>query len=155
MTPPPRTSIPERLTAAWQDRAVLLKAISFGLVGLVNSAIDFAVFSFAYYYLDLPIIVANAMAWIVAVTASYVMNSTITFAAESGRSLGFGRYLGFAVSQFAGFLANTATVWCLVELAHIPAWAGKVVAIGVSFVVNFSLSHFVVFRARRPRESAE
>jgi putative flippase GtrA len=155
MTPPPRTSIPERLTAAWQDRAVLLKAISFGLVGLVNSAIDFAVFSFAYYYLDLPIIVANAMAWIVAVTASYVMNSTITFAAESGRSLGFGRYLGFAVSQFAGFLANTATVWCLVELAHIPAWAGKVVAIGVSFVVNFSLSHFVVFRARRPRETAE
>ena len=155
MTPPPRTSIPERLTAAWQDRAVLLKAISFGLVGLVNSAIDFAVFSFAYYYLDLPIIVANAMAWIVAVTASYVMNSTITFAAESGRSLGFGRYLGFALSQFAGFLANTATVWCLVELAHIPAWAGKVVAIGVSFVVNFSLSHFVVFRARRPRETAE
>ena len=155
MTPPPRTSISERLTAAWQDRAVLLKAISFGLVGLVNSAIDFAVFSFAYYYLDLPIIVANAMAWIVAVTASYVMNSTITFAAESGRSLGFGRYLGFAVSQFAGFLANTATVWCLVELAHIPAWAGKVVAIGVSFVVNFSLSHFVVFRARRPRETAE
>ena len=155
MTPPPRTSISERLTAAWQDRAVLLKAISFGLVGLVNSAIDFAVFSFAYYYLDLPIIVANAMAWIVAVTASYVMNSTITFAAESGRSLGFGRYLGFALSQFAGFLANTATVWCLVELAHIPAWAGKVVAIGVSFVVNFSLSHFVVFRARRPRETAE
>ena len=101
------------------------------------------------------IIVANAMAWIVAVTASYVMNTTITFAAESGRSLGFGRYLGFALSQFAGFLANTATVWCLVELAHIPAWAGKVVAIGVSFVVNFSLSHFVVFRARRPRESAE
>ena len=155
MTPPPRPSIPERLTAAWQDRAVLLKAISFGLVGLVNSAIDFAVFSFAYYYLGLPIIVANAMAWIVAVTASYVMNSTIPFAAESGRSLGFGRYLGFAVSQFAGFLANTATVWCLVELAHIPAWAGKVVAIGVSFVVNFSLSHFVVFRARRPRETAE
>jgi putative flippase GtrA len=155
MSPPPRRSIRERLTAAWHERALMLKAISFGLVGLVNSAIDFAVFSFAYYYLGLPIIVANAMAWIVAVTASYVMNTTITFAAESGRSLGFCRYLGFAVSQFAGFLANTATVWCLVELAHIPAWAGKVVAIGVSFVVNFSLSHFVVFRARRPRETAE
>ena len=155
MTPPPRTSIRERLTAAWHERALMLKAISFGLVGLVNSAIDFAVFSFAYYYLDLPNIVATAMAWIVAVTASYVMNTTITFAAESGRSLGFGRYLGFAASQFAGFLANTATVWCLVELAHVPAWAGKVVAIGVSFVVNFSLSHYVVFRARRPHGTAE
>lgn len=155
MTPPPRPSLRKRLAIAWHERALLLKALSFGLVGLVNSAIDFAVFSFAYYYLDLPIIVANTMAWIVAVTGSYVMNTTITFAAESGRSLALGRYLGFALSQFAGFLANTATVWCLVELAHVPAWAGKVVAIGVSFVVNFSLSHFVVFRARRPRETAK
>jgi putative flippase GtrA len=152
---PPRKTLRERLTVAWQERALLIKAISFGLVGLVNSAVDFAVFSFAYYYLGLPILAANTMAWIVAVTGSYVMNSTITFAAESGRSLAVRRYLGFALSQFAGFLANTATVWCLVELAHVPAWAGKVAAIAVSFGVNFSLSHFLVFRTRRPRETTE
>ena len=134
---PSRKTLRERLTVAWQERALLIKAISFGVVGLINSAVDFAVFSFAYYYLGLPILVANTMAWIVAVTGSYVMNSTITFAAESGRSLAIRRYLGFALSQFAGFLANTATVWCLVELAHVPAWAGKVAAIGVSLVVNF------------------
>lgn len=152
---PSRKTLRERLTVAWQERALLIKAISFGVVGLINSAVDFAVFSFAYYYLGLPILVANTMAWIVAVTGSYVMNSTITFAAESGRSLAIRRYLGFALSQFAGFLANTATVWCLVELAHVPAWAGKVAAIGVSFVVNFSLSHFVVFRTQRPKGGAE
>jgi len=152
---PSRKTLRERLTVAWQERALLIKAISFGVVGLINSAVDFAVFSFAYYYLGLPILVANTMAWIVAVTGSYVMNSAITFAAESGRSLAIRRYLGFALSQFAGFLANTATVWCLVELAHVPAWAGKVAAIGVSFVVNFSLSHFLVFRTRRPRGTTE
>ena len=139
----------DRLQRAWGERAVALKALSFGVVGLVNSAIDFAVFSFAYYYLELPIVAANTLAWVVAVTGSYVMNSTITFAAESGRKLGLKRYFGFALSQVAGFLANTATVWCLVELVHIPAWAAKVVAIAVSFAVNFSLSHFVVFRAQR------
>jgi putative flippase GtrA len=139
----------DRLQRAWGERAVALKALSFGIVGLVNSAIDFAVFSFAYYYLELPIVAANTLAWVVAVTGSYVMNSTITFAAESGRQLGLKRYFGFALSQVAGFLANTATVWCLVELVHIPAWAAKVVAIAVSFAVNFSLSHFVVFRAQR------
>jgi len=138
----------DRLTKAWQERAVALKAVSFGLVGLVNSAVDFGVFSFAYYYLGLPIIAANTLAWVIAVTGSYVLNSTITFAAESGRKLGVKRYFGFALSQVAGFLANTATVWCLVELVHIPAWAAKVAAIAVSFAVNFLLSHFVVFRAR-------
>lgn len=141
-----------RLNVAWHERAVALKALSFGLVGLVNSAVDFAIFSFAYYYLGLPIVVANSLAWVIAVSGSYVMNSTITFAHESGRKLALNRYFGFALSQVAGFLANTATVWGLVELMHIPAWAAKVAAIGVSFAVNFSLSHFVVFRHKPRRD---
>jgi putative flippase GtrA len=155
MTLPSRDSLPARLLEAWHNRAIALKAVSFAFVGLVNSAVDFAVFSFCYYYLDLEIVIANTAAWVVAVTGSYVLNSTITFARESGRRLHLSGYFGFALSQVMGFFANTATVWCLVELAGLPAWAGKLAAIAVSFVVNFSLSHFVVFRARRPHASAE
>src|SRR6185312_8373627 len=113
MTPPPRTSIRERIAVAWHERTVVLKAISFGLVGLINSAIDFGVFSFAYYYLDLKIVVANALAWLVAVSGSYVMNSTITFKHESGGRLGLRTYVGFALSQVGGFFANTATVYAV------------------------------------------
>jgi putative flippase GtrA len=155
MSIPPGQSLRERLHDAWRGRAIGLKAMSFAIVGVVNSAVDFAVFSLCYYGLGLPIIVANTAAWIVAVSGSYVLNSTITFAAESGRRLHIAGYAGFALSQVMGFLANTATVWCLVELAGLPAWAGKLAAIFVSFVVNFSLSHFVVFRAHRPRAGAE
>jgi putative flippase GtrA len=150
MNPTPFQSIIARFIKAWHTRAVVLKAASFGLVGIVNSAVDFGVFSFAYYYQALPIVAANTLAWVVAVTGSYVMNSTITFAAESGRRLALKPYFAFALSQVAGFFANTGTVWCLVELAHVPAWAAKVAAIAVSFAVNFSLSHFIVFRAREP-----
>ncbi|HZT24723.1 MAG TPA: GtrA family protein [Pseudolabrys sp.] len=150
MIPAPVRSAFLRLDKAWHERAVFLKAASFALVGVVNSVVDFAVFSFSYYYLALPIVAANTLAWVVAVTGSYAMNSTITFAAESGRRLALKPYLGFALSQVAGFLANTCTVWCLVELAQVPAWAAKVAAIAVSFAVNFSLSHFIVFRARKP-----
>ncbi len=155
MTNPRRHSLLARALEAWHNRAIALKAVSFAFVGVVNSAVDFAVFSFCYYYWDLPIVAANTAAWVVAVSGSYVLNSTITFARESGRRLHVGGYISFAVSQVMGFLANTATVWCLVELAGAPAWAGKIAAIGVSFVVNFSLSHFVVFRARRPHASAK
>lgn len=150
MIPAPLQSIFDRLTVAWHERAIALKAMSFGVVGLINSAVDFGVFSFAYYYLGLPIIAANSLAWAIAVTGSYILNSTITFAHESGRKLSARSYLGFALSQVAGFIANTITVWCMVELLGVPAWAAKVAAIFVSFVVNFSLSHFVVFRTRRP-----
>jgi putative flippase GtrA len=140
------SQLARRALDAWHRRAIALKALSFAVVGVVNSAVDFGVFSFAYYYLGLSIVAANVLAWIVAVTGSYVMNSLTTFARESRRVLTLKAYAGFAASQIAGLVANTATV--LIASYFMPVWIGKVLAIGVSFLVNFSLSHFVVFRKR-------
>jgi putative flippase GtrA len=125
---------------------MLLKATSFAMVGVVNTVIDLAVFLAAYHWLGLPLIPANVLAWLVAVTFSYVMNSTITFAAESGRKLRWRDYGTFVASGVIGVIANTAT---LVLASYIvPVLVAKLMAIGVSFLVNFSLSHFVVFRKR-------
>lgn len=129
-----------------QAKSVLGKAISFGLVGVVNTLIDFGVFTFAYYVAGLPIIAANLISWALAVTCSYVLNSHFTFAAESGRQLGLRSYFTFVAAQVLGFIANTLTVFLCSYV--MPVWAGKVLAIGASFVVNFSLSHFFVFRRR-------
>ena len=41
----PLSRLTDRLIAAWHERAIVLKAMSFGLVGVVNSAVDFGVFS--------------------------------------------------------------------------------------------------------------
>ncbi len=144
MTSLPRLS--ERLIQAWHQRAVSLKAMSFAAVGVINTAIDFSVFSFGYYGLGLRIVTANVIAWCIAVTCSYVVNSLTTFAHESGRSLRIKAYLGFALSQAAGLIANTATV--LFASYFMPVLLGKLLAIGASFLVNFSLSNFVVFRQR-------
>lgn len=122
----------------------MFKAVSFGLIGFVNTAIDFAVFSFGYYVLGLPIVAANLLSWIFAVSASYVLNSTITFSIEARRELSVRTYATFVLAQLAGFAANTTTI--LVASRFMPVLFGKVLATGVSFVVNFSLSHFVVFR---------
>jgi len=124
----------------------MLKAMSFALVGVVNSAVDFSVFALAYYYAEVPIIAANVLSWCVAVSGSYVMNSLTTFAHESGRELRAKAYFSFALSQAAGLVANTTTV--VVASYFMPVLIGKVLAIGVSFLVNFTLSHFIVFRKR-------
>ena len=135
-----------RLQKAWQERAIVLKAVSFASVGVVNATINFIVFTFAHYYLGWPIIVANVIAWVIAVTNSYVMNSLTTFAAESGRQLRLKDYGTFVLSQIGGLIADTTTVFVL--SFFLEAWLAKIPAIGVSFLVNFSLSHFVVFRRR-------
>ena len=150
--PPLLDRLHARLAQAWQDRAVSLKALSFALVGIVNTLIDLGIFLIAYNWMALPLVPANVLAWIVAVSGSYVMNSFITFAAESGGKLRGRSYGTFVASGIAGVIANTAVL--VVASFWIPVLAAKLLAILASFVVNISLSHFVVFRAHRPRPEA-
>jgi putative flippase GtrA len=67
-----------------------------------------------------------------------------TFAAESGRKLTWRAYFAFAASGLLGLLADTTTL--LIASKFLPIMLAKLVAIGAAFVVNFSMSHFVVFR---------
>jgi putative flippase GtrA len=160
-----------KLVASWRNRAISLKALAFGLVGVVNTVVDYGVFLLARAVFQnspavlatfasasyscrcsdpatIALIAANTISWIVAVSGSYVMNSSITFAAESGRKLTWRAYFTFVASGVAGWLANTAMLLVAAEILLLPVWLAKVVAILASFAVNFSLSHFVVFRAR-------
>ena len=151
MIPAPLQNILDRLIVAWHERAVALKAISFALVGVVNTLVDFSVFWTAAKYLQWPLVPANVAAWVVGVTCSYTLNSFITFGPESGRILRWRDYATFAASGVAGVIASTTTIVILVNYLAAVLLLAKLLSILVSFVVNFSLSHFVVFRARRPR----
>jgi putative flippase GtrA len=166
-----RSRLADRLSQAWRTRAISLKAISFGLVGIVNTAVDYSVFLVAratYAHLapvlalsgwvsdacacgspeSILLIGANITSWLIAVTGSYIMNSSVTFAAESGRRLRWRLYFTFVLSGIAGLIANTAALVFAAQILLLSIWVAKAVAILASFIVNFSLSHFVVFRGR-------
>ncbi len=92
----------ERTIQLLRRQVIILKAMSFALIGLINSLVDFAVFLLTLRYVTEPLpgerldlIVANVLAWMVAVSGSYVMNSYVTFAAESGRKLRWKSFLAF------------------------------------------------------------
>jgi putative flippase GtrA len=168
--PRPDSARARRVTG-WHNRALSLKAISFALVGAVNTLVDYSVFLIARSALNrsleamaafdsladfchcgspttLSLIAANLMSWVVAVSSSYIMNSSITFAAESGRKLRWRDYAAFVASGILGWLANTAMLIFAAQVLVLPVWLSKAIAILASFLVNFSLSHFVVFRVR-------
>jgi putative flippase GtrA len=151
---------------------MLRKATVFAFIGLINTGVDAGVFFLVLAALsgsvtasaifggagrlcgcgsahDLMLIASNMTSWLVAVTGSYVMNSTITFAAESGRRLTLRAYATFVVSGVLGLIGNTATLVLVAQVA--PVWVAKICAILVSFILNFTMSHYVVFRAHRPR----
>ena len=157
--------------AAWRYRALSLKAMTFAFVGVINTLVDYSVFLLARLALSrsegalaffgsiaascrcadpstVGLIAANMVSFAVAITNSYILNSSITFAAESGRKLRWRAYLTFIASGILGWLANTATLVFAAQVLLQPVWVAKAIAVVASFVVNFSMSHFVVFRVR-------
>ena len=137
-----------RLAAYLRRQVLLMKATSFALVGVLNTIIDYSLFLAAYHLLQVPLVPANILSWIVAVSFSYVMNSNFTFAAESGRKLRWKDYGTFVASGVVGLVASTATL--VLASMFMEVWLAKIPSIAVAFLVNFSMSHFVVFRKRKP-----
>lgn len=160
-----------RVLHGWRKDAVSRKAMSFALIGVVNALVDYGVFfvaraAFAHWPAALALfagaaaacrcsgadtvafIAANLTSWAVAVTGSYILNASITFAAESGRKLRWRAYFVFAASGIAGWLANTAALLVAAQVLLLPVALAKAIAIAASFSVNFTLSHYVVFRVR-------
>jgi putative flippase GtrA len=127
---------------------VTRKAISFALVGAVNTLVDLGIFSIAWMVLGLSPLLANVLAWLVAVSGSYVMNCFTTFAAESGRKVGLRTYVGFVGSGIGSLLAGTSILF--VAAMFVPILAAKFMALVASFALNFFLSHLVIFRPVRP-----
>jgi putative flippase GtrA len=152
---------------------VLRKAVSFALIGVINVGVDTSVFFLIYSNLHgaglrrldavaqwcactsgdtIALVTSNIIAWAVAVSGSYVMNSFVTFAAESGRQLRWRAYGTFVASGILGVVANTTA---LVAAAQVmPVLLAKGCAILTAFAVNFCMSHFVVFRPER-RKAAQ
>ena len=129
-------------------RAVAWQAVKFAMVGFVNLAVDFGIFFLALTFLTGSLVAANVLAWCVAVSGSYVLNSFITFATESGRRLRLRAYAAFVASQVTGLLAGTTTL--VVAATVMPVLGAKVAATLVGFLVNFSLARLLVFRRRHP-----
>ena len=161
-----------KLADGWRKRTLSLKAASFAVIGVANTVVDYCVFllaraayehSFAAVSLfgalaascrcgkaeTILLIAANITSWTVAVSGSYILNSAITFAAESGRRLHWRPYLKFIVVGIVGLIANTATLVFAAQFLLLPVYVAKALAVLASFVVNFSLAHFVVFRLPR------
>jgi putative flippase GtrA len=136
--------IPNKIAEAWQRRTVIAKLMSFASVGVVNVAVDVTVFAVAYKLLQLPLILSNVIAWAIAVSGSYVMNTKITFGRETGGAFRLSHYLTFAASGILGVIIATTTLF--LSSLYTNILVAKLLSIVVAFGVNFSMSHFVVFR---------
>ena len=119
--------------------------IRFGLVGVVNTAIDLGVFALLYRTAELEPLLANGIAFFIAVTNSYLLNHYWTFRLP-GSSISFSAYIRFVVVNIGGLLLGTLAILMLGK--YIPLELAKLIAAGVTFLWNYTSSKLFVFRVR-------
>ncbi|MFH1794975.1 MAG: GtrA family protein [Pseudomonadota bacterium] len=118
----------ERTRNVWQ------KAIRFGLVGLLNTLIDVATFALLIA-LSFPALAANVGAWLVAISASYMMNSRWSFERDQQLREGWSilRFVGLGALVSLGI--SSGAILALAPV--IGLWPAKILGVAAAAVLNF------------------
>lgn len=110
----------------------------YGLVGIINTAVHWLMFSLFYFVFNTNQAIANTVAFMVAVTVSFYLNAHFTFNTYTNlkRYLLFVVFMGF-ISYLVGFFADKSELLPLLTLCIFTA---------ISFIVGFLWSRFFVFK---------
>ncbi len=117
--------------------------IRFAVVGVVNTALDVALFSLFYYVLDLPLLLANSSGYLTAATNSFFLNKYWTFAESGTQGRVHRQFVLFLALGLLGLALSNIVVWSL--SAYISEIFAKLWSVGVLFVWNFGTSRSIVF----------
>ena len=116
----------------------------FGLVGVANTGVDFAVYS-AGVLLGLPPVFANILGFAVANPFSYAVNSRVTFRKTDGpAALSPSGYARFCTAHLLSLAISTGLVFWLAPM--IGPYIAKLSAVLVTLLLNYGASAFFVFR---------
>lgn len=127
------------------------KIILFGFIGVLNTAVDLAIFAALTSVLNLHFVIANIISTASALALSYILNSRFTFNARTTKQ----NVLSFLIVTLVGLWALQPFIIIVFE-PFIRAYiisdpdtsllASKLIATGFSLTWNFVLYKFIVFK---------
>jgi len=136
-----RTSV---ATAAQQPRThVVLQFVKFGIVGISNTLITFAVYTILLKVFGMWYLAASAIGFIAGATNGFLLNRRWTFRGHVGDALTPVRW---AVVQTCGLGINLGLLFVLVHEAHIDELVAQVMATAVVTLLTFFANRAWTFR---------
>ena len=125
----------------------LFQAVKFGMVGVLNTAVDFAVFMFFTRAVGLAPEYAKVISYSAGVVNSYFFNSRWTFR-EQSRDTTQQKIRFVAVNLIACALAAGTVKLCVSVFGWVD-WIANGASIAVTIAINFLGSKLFVFKAKR------
>ncbi len=133
---------------SWVERArrseVLGQVIRFGLVGGFVTALGAGAYLVAALAGVAPLL-ANLLAYAVAMASGYVLHSKVSFRGHGSRDNPAQRSLRFVTVSLISFALNSLFVWTMTAPLSWPVWTPVIPMLFVTPLVTFTLNRRWVF----------
>jgi putative flippase GtrA len=123
---------------------VLVQFIKFGIVGVSNTLLTFAVYTLLLKVFGVFYLAASAVGFVVGATNGFILNRRWTFAEHVGDSLTPVRW---AIVQGAGLGINELLLYLFVDGAHLDKLLAQAFATAVVTVTTFFVNRSWTFRS--------
>ncbi|VWX60473.1 GtrA family protein [Burkholderiales bacterium 8X] len=123
----------------------MMQLLRYGLVGVLNTGLGYAVIFLSMGVLDWRPVPSNIAGYAVGLIVSFLLNKNFTF---RSRGPARGELKRFLLIFGLAYLANLGVLVLLVNVMDVPAGWAQVVAGVVYFALSFVLNKFYVFADR-------
>ena len=122
------------------------RLISYGIMGVLNTLVDYAVFAVCYELLHLGAGVGQAVGFLTGSVCGYLLNSNITFREGKGRTKAqFVQYVGVDLV----LLAISTAAMDYLEGCGLNAYAVKLAMTAIIALLHYTIYKYLVFRIKK------
>ena len=124
--------------------------------GVFTTVVNYLVYVPLTLWLHVPELIANAIAWVVAVAFAYITNRIWVF---ESKTKGFGpvvfEIFKFALGRVVSLLVEEAIIGIFVTWLGFNGLVIKVIASIVTIILNYIFSKFIIFKSKTKDGSEE
>lgn len=117
----------------------------FGSVGLIATAIDFAIFAALFHLAGIPVAISNIVSYATSLIANFNLNRRWTFQQKADAKVAARQGGRFLIANAGGLILSTALVTGFSEI--LPEIVAKILSVPCVFVWNYLFAKHWVFRA--------
>ena len=122
------------------------ETVTYIIFGILTTIVDFGVFTLLYYYLNINEIVANTVAWIMAVVFSFISSKLFVFDAKCFKLKTLAlEFTGFVLSRVVTLLLTDAFLICAGYMSMNMLLAKAIISVFV-IIINYIFSKLLIFK---------
>lgn len=116
--------------------ALLIQIFKFGIVGGIAFIIDFVFLFIFKEYLNMPILIANTLAFTISTIYNYIASVSWVFNVKKEKDKKK-QFITFIIFSIFGLLLNDLIMWISTRIISIHYLLAKIIATAIVMVFNF------------------